>query len=670
LIIKYITIAMVCSNLLYGAFNEREFKAIDENFKDVSDKFIVSNKDIKLNISKIMEYIKDDKFSKAEMLTNKLLDNTTDDFTRGQLLNIYAIILEKTTEPKTVIAFIENNIELKKITNSNIGESYYLLLKNYAKLNNSKKTKMYYNIINDVFHKNKYIREKSDIVYAKFLLSLNNFAKANKLLENVFYNTKYKENAAASSLVLINLYFEKKQISPQLIEKYLSKIFKYNKKFFLNHKTDIFKNLDLFSKLDSKTVQDILVYLFNNIDNNRKYSKNWKKIGFILYKKYLRKQEYAKAKDILMKLLAKYTWINKNEIKFIKNNLQYIYELTEVKPVLKYKKNHEKDIVIDFFIKQKKWKYNHLFLLKNLKKYKEIDRTNYDYFFFDKKKMVNSLIDSTLDYYIINDNQIDFKDKLSRKTFLDILLQRIDTLIDKFPINLRIIAFFIENKYYGYNSKLFEKFKYNTNDILNRALITLFLDKNYNYSLSYLDKMIETPNIDIKEKKYFFLTKMNLLFLNKSLTEINKNFKLKDKFLLTTKEKIDLYFKYYLIIKNSPADDSKIEDTLINLINLSISINDTTHRPFIDFELVEILLSNREYKKSLLILDAIPKKHFLSDEYKAELSYSYANIYYHLHDYDNAKINITDCLQITDDSLWVQSCQFLKNRIYSDTNNK
>jgi hypothetical protein len=660
----YILALPMLSMFANASIYKREFKTIDMEAKNITDIYIEKNDAFKQQLIEIDRLIEEERYNNAKELIKKVSKLDITDYVKGKIINKYSIILENTVGVKEAIKYLEEKIEKGLIKENAISETYMLLLTYNNMLNNSSKVKLYYDIIKKIYISDTKLQNLSDIEIAKYYIKKNDFNKAKSILENVLFNTKDSEIAAMASVVMSNIIFTENKDTKR-IEKILLNIFNYDKYFFIKNKKLLLKNLSFLEKNINKSLifRDIIKYMYQNlkIKNNKKEITN---LGFLLFKVYMNKKQYKEAKDILLNMLERHDFLTQKDIEYIYILLDYIYSFEEMKrydSLAKKYKNNKKSLNIissifySNYLKNKDYKN----LFKYYKSAKKIEDKYYNEVFLNKLEVFEE-VDKLLFKGIFQTKEIKKEEKYE-DLYIYLIKKYIDTYKYTFPTNNKIIKFLLDNKETSMNERLYNIYKDNKNILLNMSLIKLFAYSNIKYTNEYIEKILNSNDIRNKEKKFFFIAKINILLSNKELKEVAKLLEQADQYKVTESELKKIYYNYYLLLREYSVDVEYIEKILFKILNLSTT--DIKYRPFIDFELIILQNEKMEYSKSIILLNNIPRKIFLNKEKKSKLYYYYAITYNELQEVDNRDKFLKKCISISEDNIWVQNCNFFYKNV-------
>jgi predicted negative regulator of RcsB-dependent stress response len=660
---KYLFILNLFMALNSKGLYNTEFKTIDTKLNNITDDFIIEKKELNSNLDIIYKLIKDKEFLKAQLILKKQLNNSNDKYINSLLILANTDIIKNIKTPQKAIKYLENNLESGFIDDDNIANTYIKLLELNVKHENINKIDFYYNIIKELYQDTPEYIYKSDIEYAKFLINKNNFIKAKQLLENILYKTENSQLAATSSIVLSKLLF-KEQKDFKNITKLLTNIFQYKKEFFLDNMDLLIENLDLFKKYKEPIYFDILEYMFDNIIR-KEYKKEWKEIGFLLYEKHMKNKEYIKAKKSILTMSYSYEYLNKKDLSKINLRLDYIYGLLKIKNIDDLIKKYKRTSFLKIF---KIIKMKHLIEDKNINEafkyyqdYIAIQKKYFDIIYLNKIELDNDLNTLIFNNKIIMNNFKNMKNDKNISILTKIVENKLEQYQSDFPINHNILEFLNYYQYYDLNKKLYNMYLEETNIIINRDLLSLFIRTDVKHTLFYIDKVLNDKEISNLNKKYFYIARINILVLEKDVGALKEQINYFNVYQLTPKEEKDILYNYYLLLKTVPTDEYYLEEILLYILNLSSS--DIKFRPFVDFELILLQNEKEEYKKSLVLLDNIPRKIFLNKEIKAKLYYFYSYIYNELGETKKRNKYLNKCLTIIEDNIWVQNCKFFKKRL-------
>jgi len=645
-----------------GLYNT-EFKTIDTNVNNITDDFIIEKKELNNNLSTIYNLINEKEFLKAQLVLKKQLSSSDDKYINSLLILANSNIIKNIHSPQKAIKYLEDNLEGGFIDDDNIANTYIKLLELNVKYNNYNKIHFYHNIIKELYQDTPDYIYKSDIEYSKYLINKNNFIKAKQLLENILYKTKNDELAATSSIVLSKLLF-KEQKDFKNITKLLNNIFKYKKEFFIDNMDLLIENLDLFKKYKEPIYFEILEYMFDNIIK-KEYKKEWKEIGFLLYEKNMKNKDYLKAKKSILTMSYNYNYLNKQDLRKIDVRLDYIYGLLKTKNIddlikkykgSPYKKTFEV-IKMKQVIENKKIKL----AFDNYELFTSLNKKYFNTIYLDNIELKKELENLIFNNEIVMNRFKKLKNENHINTVIKIVTNNLNKYKEDFPTNHNILEFLNYFQHYDLNNKLYKMYLKDDNIIINRDLLSLLIRTNVKQTLYYIEKVLNNKEISNIDKKYFYIAKINILILEKNIEGLKEQINYFNVYKLNEKEEKDILYNYYLLLKTVPTNDAYLEEILLYILNLSS--DNITFRPFVDFELIQLQNEREEYKKSLVLLDNIPRKIFLNKELKAKLYYFYSYTYNELNKYKKRDKYLNRCLGIIEDNIWVQNCKFFKKRL-------
>jgi len=660
---KYLFIVNLFLVLNANGLYNTEFKTIDTNLNNITDDYILEKQELNNNLDIIYQLIKEKEFLKAQLILKKQLNNSEDKYINGLLILANTDIIKNIKTPQKAIKYLEGNLESGFIDDDNIAKTYIKLLELNVKHENINKIDFYYNIIKELYEDTPEYIYKSDIEYAKYLINKNNFIKAKQLLENILYKTKNTQLAATSSIVLSKLLF-KEQKDFKNITKLLTNIFKYKKEFFLDNMDLLIENLELFKKYKEPIYFEILEYMFDNIIK-KEYKKEWKEIGFLLYNKHMKNKDYIKAKKSILTMSYNYEYLNKKDLAKINIKLDYIYGLLRIKDIddliKKYRNSYYKKtfevIKMKHIIEDK----NIVNAFEFYNTYIGIKKRYFEVIYLDKKVLDNKLDILIFNNKIIMNNYKKMAKENDIKILTDIVKNKLEEYKNDFPINHNILEFLNYYQNYDLNKRLYNIYLEEDNIIINRDLLSLFIRTDVQHTLFYIDKVLKNKEISNPNKKYFYIARINILVLEKNVKALKEQINYFNVYQLTPKEEKDILYNYYLLLKSVPTDEDYLEEILLYILNLSS--DDIKFRPFVDFELILLQNEKEEYRKSLVLLNNIPRKIFLNKEIKAKLYYFYSYIYNELGEDKKRNKYLNKCLTIIEDNIWVQNCKFFKKRL-------